>query len=115
MRPVNRYQAFRRRGDNVARKSTHGVRDKMSIFLLLRLYASSLFHRFGGAVLVRTPSDDLTPATVLAVNQLSPVGHVVAHFNDREIASLASATRVEGGEFFYIDSTRLKEISNGMV
>nr|WP_256661700.1 hypothetical protein [Pseudomonas sp. F01002] len=26
-----------------------------------------------------------------------------------------SATRVEGGELFYIASTRLKEISNGMV
>lgn len=95
--------------------STHGVRDKMSIFLLFRLYASSLFHRFGWAGLVRTPSDDLTPATALAVNQLSPVGHIVAQFNDREIASLASATRVEGGELFYFASTRLKEISNGMV
>jgi hypothetical protein len=45
----------------------------MSIYLLMRLYASSLF-------------------------QLSPVGQVLAHFNDSEIAS-----------------TRLKEISNGMV
>jgi hypothetical protein len=98
MPPVNRYQAFRCRGDNVARKSTHGVRDKMSIFLSVRLYASSHFHRFGWEGLVQTPSDDLTPATVLAVNPLSPVGHIVAHFNDREIAS-----------------TRLKEISNGMV
>ena len=78
--------------------STHGVRDKMSIFLLLRLYASSLFHRFGWAGLVQNPSDDLTPATVLAVYTLSPFGHVLAHFNDSEIAS-----------------TRLKEISNGMV
>ncbi|KID12184.1 potassium channel protein, partial [Rhodobacteraceae bacterium PD-2] len=42
-------------------------------------------------VLVRTPSDDLTLATVLAVNQLSPVGHVVAHFNESEIAALASS------------------------
>jgi len=153
-------------------------------------------------VLVRTPSDDLTLATVLAVNQLSPVGHVVAHFNESEIAALASSyapslectssmaiemlvrasqdpgssvvinellcvgqgatqylmklpeafeatfgdlytqmkerhnatligyraigapqpsinppsnTRVAGGELFYIASTRLKEISNGMV
>jgi voltage-gated potassium channel len=153
-------------------------------------------------VLVRTPSDDLTLATVLAVNQLNPVGHVVAHFNESEIAALASAyapslectssmaiemlvrasqdpgssvvinellcvgegatqylmklpdtyeatfgdmyaqmkqrhnatligyrakgaqqpsinppcaTRVQGGELFYIASTRLKEISNGMV
>ncbi|AKJ98104.1 MULTISPECIES: ion channel [Pseudomonas] len=153
-------------------------------------------------VLVRTHSDDLTLATVLAVNQLGPAGHVVAHFNDSEIAALASAyapslectssmaiemlvrasqdpgssviinellcvgqgatqylmklperfettfgelytrmkeqhnatligyraigaqhpsinppgaTRVEGGELFYIASTRLKDISNGMV
>ncbi|MFL7963865.1 ion channel [Pseudomonas kielensis] len=42
-------------------------------------------------VLVRTHSDDLTLATVLAVNQLGPAGHVVAHFNDSEIAALASA------------------------
>lgn len=27
----------------------HGVRDEMSIFLLLRTYASSFFHRFGWA------------------------------------------------------------------
>ncbi|GAB3395290.1 potassium channel family protein [Azotobacter armeniacus] len=40
-------------------------------------------------VLVRTGSDDLTLATVLAVNQLKPAGHVVAHFNDSEIAALA--------------------------
>jgi hypothetical protein len=64
----------------------------------MRLYASCLFHRFSWAGLVQTPSDDLTPATVLAVNPLSSVGHIVAHFNDSEIAS-----------------TRLKEISNGMV
>jgi voltage-gated potassium channel len=70
----------------------------MSIFLLMRLCASSLLHRFGWTGLVQTPSDDLTPATVLAVNPLSPAGHIVAHFNDSEIAS-----------------TRLKEISNGMV
>jgi len=70
----------------------------MSIFLLLRLHASSLFHRFGWTALVRTPSDDLTPATVRVVNPFSPVGHIVAHFNDSEIAS-----------------TRFKEISNGMV
>jgi len=52
-------------------------------------------------VLVRTPSDDLTLATVLAVNQLSPVGHVVAHFNESEIAALASsyAPRLEVGDY----------------
>ncbi|WP_347902274.1 ion channel [Pseudomonas purpurea] len=153
-------------------------------------------------VLVRTRSDDLTLATVLAVNQLKPAGHVVAHFNDSEIAALAGsyapnlectssmaiemlvrasqdpgssvvinellcvgqgatqylmklpdsfegafgelyvqlkerhnatligyrakgaqqpsinppgATRIQGGELFYIASTRLKEISHGMV
>ncbi|MCS3840145.1 hypothetical protein HNR03_004761 [Pseudomonas sp. JAI111] len=70
----------------------------MSIFLLLRLHASSLFHRFVWTGLVQNPSDDLTPASVLAVNPLSPFGHALAHFNDSEIAS-----------------TRLKEISNGMV
>ena len=59
----------------------------MSIFLLLRLYAASLFHRFGyRADSARHPS-------------INPPG----------------ATRVEGGELFYIASTRLKEISNGMV
>lgn len=170
------------------------------------LSSSALLVRAGvpGAerVLVRTHSDDLTLATVLAVNQLNPVGHVVAHFNESEIAALASsyapslectssmaiemlvrasqdpgssvvinellcvgqgatqylmklpqdyvatfgelyarmkerhnatligyrakgaqqpsinppnATRIEGGELFYIASTRLKEISNGMV
>ncbi len=42
-------------------------------------------------VLVRTGSDDLTLATVLAVNRLEPAGHVVAHFNDSEIAALARA------------------------
>ncbi|CAI8848885.1 hypothetical protein [Pseudomonas sp. IT-P294] len=70
----------------------------MSIYLLMRLYASSLFHRFGWAGPLQPSSDDLTLTTVLAVNQLSPVGQVLAHFNDSEIAS-----------------TRLKEISNGMV
>lgn len=42
-------------------------------------------------VLVRTRSDDLTLATVLAINQLKPAGHVVAHFNDSETAALAGA------------------------
>lgn len=42
-------------------------------------------------VLVRTSSDDLTLASVLAINQLRPAGHVVAHFNDSEIATLAAS------------------------
>lgn len=64
-----------------------GNRDDMSIFLLLRLYAACRFHRFGDrANAARHPS-------------INPPG----------------ATRVEGGERFYIASTRLKEISNGMV
>lgn len=78
----------------------------MSIFLLLRVYALSFFQRFGWAGLaialgihlstawlglVRTHSDDLPLATVLAVNLLNPAGHVVAHFNESEIAALASS------------------------
>lgn len=59
------------------------------------LSSAALLRRAGvpGAerVLVRTGSDDLTLATVLAVNQLNPAGHVVAHFNDSETAALARA------------------------
>lgn len=40
-------------------------------------------------VLIRTGSDDQTLAAVLAVAQLKPVGHVVAHFTDSHKASLA--------------------------
>ncbi len=39
--------------------------------------------------LVRTGSDDLTLAVVLTINQLNPVGHVVAHFSSSETARLA--------------------------
>ncbi|AHL76316.1 potassium channel protein [Stutzerimonas stutzeri] len=39
--------------------------------------------------LVRTGSDDLTLAVVLTINQLDPVGHVVAHFSSSETARLA--------------------------
>jgi len=57
------------------------------------LTSAALLRRAGvpGAerVLVRTGADDLTLATVLAVNQLNPAGHVVAHFDDSEIAALA--------------------------
>jgi voltage-gated potassium channel len=40
-------------------------------------------------ILVRTQSDNLTLAIVLTLKQLAPKGHVVAHFNDSERASLA--------------------------
>lgn len=40
-------------------------------------------------VLIRTGCDDQTLAAVLAVNQLKPRGHVVAHFSDTHKASLA--------------------------
>lgn len=39
--------------------------------------------------LVRTGSDDLTLAVVLTINQLDPIGHVVAHFSSSETARLA--------------------------
>lgn len=42
-------------------------------------------------VLIRTSSDDQTLAAVLAVNSLTPRGHVVAHFSDTQKASLARA------------------------
>lgn len=40
-------------------------------------------------VLIRTGCDDQTLAAVLAVHQLSPRGHVVAHFSDTHKAALA--------------------------
>jgi voltage-gated potassium channel len=40
-------------------------------------------------VLIRTGSDDETLAAVLAVHQLKPRGHVVAHFSDTHKATLA--------------------------
>ncbi|OEC32611.1 voltage-gated potassium channel [Pseudomonas cuatrocienegasensis] len=40
-------------------------------------------------VLIRTGSDDQTLAAVLAVHQLQPLGHVVAHFSDTHKANLA--------------------------
>lgn len=42
-------------------------------------------------VLIRTRSDDQTLSAVLAVHTLSPIGHVVAHFNSSETAALARA------------------------
>lgn len=73
----------------------------MSIFLLLRVYASSFFHRFGWAGLAIALGIHLSTAWL---------GLVRTHSDD-----LTLATHIEGGELFYIASTRLKEISNGMV
>lgn len=57
------------------------------------LSSATLLQRAGvkGAerTLVRTGSDDLTLAVVLTINQLDPVGHVVAHFSSTETALLA--------------------------
>jgi hypothetical protein len=132
----------------------------MSIFLLLRAYASSFFHRFGWAGLaialgihvvtaylglVLLGEQHLTlPATftyfylttTLTVGygdlapQTSAVGNLYTQMKERHNATLIGyrakgarqpsinppgATRIQGGELFYIASTRLKEIANGMV
>lgn len=46
-------------------------------------------------VLVHTRSDSLTLAIVLTLRQLSPQGHVVAHFNNSERAALAKSYAAE--------------------
>ncbi|WP_222909006.1 ion channel [Pseudomonas sp. DNDY-54] len=57
------------------------------------LSSAALLQRAGvkGAerTLVRTGSDDMTLAVVLTINQLEPIGHVVAHFSSSETAQLA--------------------------
>lgn len=57
------------------------------------LTSAALLRRAGLAgaerVLVMTASDDETLAIVLTINQLGPVGHVVAHFGSSEKAALA--------------------------
>jgi voltage-gated potassium channel len=66
----------------------------------------------------------------LAPDYVATFGELYARMKDRHNATLIgyrakgaqqpsinppNATRIEGGELFYIASTRLKEISNGMV
>jgi voltage-gated potassium channel len=46
-------------------------------------------------ILVHTQSDSLTLAIVLTLKQLAPKGHVVAHFNHSERASLAKSYAAE--------------------
>lgn len=59
------------------------------------VFSIALLERAGvpGAerVLIRASTDDQTLSAVLAVHTLSPIGHVVAHFNSSETAALARA------------------------
>ncbi|APC17339.1 hypothetical protein BLL42_16935 [Pseudomonas frederiksbergensis] len=76
----------------------------MSIFLLLRVYAASLFHTPGWAR--------------LAIARLGELARLIgyrAKGSQQPSINPPGAICAQGGERVYIASTRLKEITNGMV
>lgn len=78
----------------------------MSIFLLLRMYAASPFHKSGWAGL----------AIALGVHAATAcLGELALLIGQQPSINPPGATRVPGGERIYIPSTRLKEITHGMV
>ncbi|EXF91689.1 hypothetical protein HK44_017240 [Pseudomonas fluorescens HK44] len=78
----------------------------MSIFLLLRVYAASFFHKSGWAGLAIALASHIATACL---------GELARLIGQQPSINPPGATRVPGGEHVYIPSTRLKEITHGMV